>query len=565
MEKYFAWLKELVPIQYDNSKSIYQITSEIISLLLKIKDGQNNFAETIDTDYTNITTKITNMTKQLDDYITLLTNNINNFKNITNTSLEDITKDINTLVNNYTNNSLTLMNNYTQNINSNESTFKEDILMDYTMLLDKINNYLANYLSKFDYFTTFKNAIDNHYATQFSTLKKDDYITINYWQNTTPENPTENELWYNPDTNILYKYYTFNNILGWNRRFIHIYQLYNYNNKLYYGTGDITSTPITFPDCQLLYLIDNDSFIYYDTTTSKINKYIASTNTKIEIGTPTLPENFNRFIRVYTLNDSFYLDRYYIVIRIKENNNYIDIMYTTTDWLTYTKISLLPDNITSLNFQYYLYYVYDNTLYFGFQCYYLENPSDTSTGKWKHGIYSTTDNINFTPVDYVPVMYLDSINKYILINYEWKTAGNLNGGLLYFSDSLVPTNLKFLHFVEDLFLGSCRYDDDYIINQYYGVPSLTNNYFDSLSSRSLTWIYNGIAPTTTGVLGIYDIKENPNYYDTPTKTFMIKNNNYYVNSLEQLYRNNLSAYYLYVSPNLYNIKFYSKLSEYTGG
>ena len=76
---YKAWIKELNDLVYDNSKSEYQILSELIPILLDLKDNQDKFSEDMDTFYNSLSEKISSLLEVISNARTSITNSINSW------------------------------------------------------------------------------------------------------------------------------------------------------------------------------------------------------------------------------------------------------------------------------------------------------------------------------------------------------------------------------------------------------------------------------------------------------------------------------------------------------
>ena len=98
---YFAWLREITPIVYDNSKSIYEVLSEIIPILLEIKDNQNDFSTEMDNHYNNLQTKKQELIIKMKNFRSLFTDNLNLYRELYNNNKKDIKDTIEDIISRY--------------------------------------------------------------------------------------------------------------------------------------------------------------------------------------------------------------------------------------------------------------------------------------------------------------------------------------------------------------------------------------------------------------------------------------------------------------------------------
>lgn len=238
---YRAWIKELNNLVYDNSKSEYQILSELIPILLDLKDNQDKFSEDMDTFYNSLNEKISSLLEVISNARTSITASINSwtatfnenitsalleFSSIQETNTKQISDLIKTLQENY-NNEKAVINNLL-----NIDSLLDNINTSYQDILNKINNYVSNIYNsdvtkEYQYAT-----LENKYANEFLSNRTPIYINLIAYQDTAPATANDNDIYYNTTDKKLYKWLN----SSWNETTILPNALYKFNNKLYYGS-----------------------------------------------------------------------------------------------------------------------------------------------------------------------------------------------------------------------------------------------------------------------------------------------------------------------------------------
>lgn len=324
MNKYQAWIKELSPIVYDNSKSEYQIICELIPILVEFCNTQNTFSEDMDTFYDELNTKINSLIDNINTGKENINNLINNFTENLPNEFNNIIEEINDLKTNFVTNITSLMNNFnetynntknaiTNNISSQSEILLNSITTGYNEIIDKLNNFAENYINDNadEISNIFISAIKNEYDNK--VIPKFLYTTINYMQSETPTG-TNGEIWYNTSNNLLYEYNT-----SWVEKEILLNTIYRFNNKLYTYKLNVSRTTL-FNGSYIGY--SNNTYCYVDNTD---NTYYLISNgaQKIYILNST-PSDYKE---IYSGRGSYYN-------RFASFNNEIFLIYRTTS-MTY--------------------------------------------------------------------------------------------------------------------------------------------------------------------------------------------------------------------------------------
>lgn len=296
MNKYYAWIKEMSTIVYDNSKSEFQILSELIPILLDIKDNQNTINDNMNTFYDNL---------------------VNNIKSI----LADITN----FNNNYPN-----LKQQISDILSNQNLIN-DIEVGFNAILNKINNVFENAINSTDVKENLTEQFNTKFVTPFNNRKSlyIDLVSVT----TEPSTANENDIYYNATDYNLYQY--INNT--WTKINYQPNVIYRYNSSLYtiglniteVCNTDITSTILCkLPDGMLGVLKNKDNQILF-------TKYNIPNKNYTQTTVASCPENC---LNVYSA--LYYNDIYYIAYA---GNGYTGIA-TTTDLINLTKIYEEPSS-----------------------------------------------------------------------------------------------------------------------------------------------------------------------------------------------------------------------------
>lgn len=135
--KYFAWLRQITPIVYDNAKSIYEVLSEIIPIIINIKANQDDFSTEMDNHYNYLTTEKQKLEKKMQDYLNSFLLAMDTFRNEYNLTKKDIKDTIEDIVRRY-------LEKYQEKLNTLKNTY-DTKTKDITDTIDNIQNEYATY------------------------------------------------------------------------------------------------------------------------------------------------------------------------------------------------------------------------------------------------------------------------------------------------------------------------------------------------------------------------------------------------------------------------------------
>ena len=184
-KKYFAWLRLITPIVYDNSKSIYEVISEIIPILIELKENQNDFSSEMDKHYKNLETKKQELETKMNNYTETFKQMITDYRNVYNASKKDIKDTIEDIVNRYQMQYSSKLNNLKNIYDSKSKDIRdtiENICEQYTRYYNEhttdFNNYVnTNKQDLSNFIQTLLSDVDN-FLTQFYNN------TIGNWETT---------------------------------------------------------------------------------------------------------------------------------------------------------------------------------------------------------------------------------------------------------------------------------------------------------------------------------------------------------------------------------------------
>lgn len=295
MDKYNAWISNIEPLTIGNEKSITQIMSELIPLLLNVKSFQ-------------------------DEQNTLLNENFKSLNNSSNNFKESITTNTQMFD--------TLRGTITLNIKNIEDGYTAKISEEFSKMLNKLNNIPITQ-NEFDEGVYSVNYDLNNPNSAYSRWKRDIYTII--FSNIVgwDENPHNYGLWYNSTDKQVYVEDEI-----WDYTIFGHY--YKYQDKLLYRDVDLELGEELFPHNENAYFIgfiDNNTACYFETSTSATEtKYTIKT---INLTTKeitayenlVLPDNFKE---LYLQDNSHYIigkyNEYYYVIYTQQNNTLPAIM-----------------------------------------------------------------------------------------------------------------------------------------------------------------------------------------------------------------------------------------------
>ena len=236
MEKYNAWIKELSTIVYDNSKSEYQILSELIPILLNIKSSQDTNSELMDTIHDTVFNKVNELESGMTTFTETFIGKLNEFKQEFSPQLEEFTTTLESNISAFKekiNNKISTFNTTyasekasIQEIADSINNINDTLISGYNEILDKINNFVEPIIN-----SSSGNIIDSAIEEKFTpTYLARESIYIDLTSVTTePSSANEGDIYYNASEYQLYKYTGG----AWVEEDYTTNKLYRYQNNLY--------------------------------------------------------------------------------------------------------------------------------------------------------------------------------------------------------------------------------------------------------------------------------------------------------------------------------------------
>lgn len=341
MNNYKAWIKELSTIVYDNSKSEYQILSELIPILLNIKSSQDTNSELMDTIHETVFNKVNELESGMNTFSETFTRKLNEFKQEFTPQLDEFTSTLESNINEFKekiNNKISAFNTTyastkasIKDIADSINNINDTLLSGYNEILNKINNYIPNIINSNDTSNFIYNTIVNKFNDDFNN-RESNYINL-VSVTTQPATANENDIYYNASENKLYQYTN----SSWNEIDYIFDKIYKFNNHLYLPQliyTEIGKPSITIDvDCvvdETHYLGhtsnvgNNVYFTLVDSTTFKFGN-------QINIETP--PEGYSSFSNIIYWNNTYYM--------IYNSNK----LASSTDLANWTYLMDLPESL----------------------------------------------------------------------------------------------------------------------------------------------------------------------------------------------------------------------------
>lgn len=357
MNNYSAWIKELSSIVYDNSKSEYQIISEIIPLLLQIKDSQNSNSELMDTIYNEIASKISKLKEQMTNFTSEFNSKLEEYKTNLDSSNSSFLSSLQENFNSFITSSTELINNYNETFTNKKNeidtliastnNLNSNLIQQYDAIISKINNYIPNIINSDDTSNFIYNTIVNKFNADFSN-RESNYINLTSIT-TQPTSANENDIYYNASENKLYQYTN----SSWTEIDYTFDKIYKFNNHLLLPQLVITEIGKPSITLQSVCVVDethylgwtsnagtNVHFTLVDTTTFKFGS-------QINIETP--PEGYSSFDYVIYWNNT-----YYMVYNFNK-------LASSTDLANWTYLMDLPKSLLSFVILNEELFLYDNS------------------------------------------------------------------------------------------------------------------------------------------------------------------------------------------------------------
>ena len=469
MNKYYAWIKNLTSIVYDNSKSESQILSELIPILLDIKDNQDTNSSNMDTFYNELIEKI----KTVQEDMTNFTPTYNSLK----LSIQQII---------------------------NNQDLVNDVINGFNTIITTINNYVSKYLNE-NGRNDIISSINENFNDNFLENKESDYIIL-IGYGSEPSSANLNDYYYNTSENKLYKY----NGTSWEEDIILINQLYLFNNKLYTGKCNVTTKTI---NQALNIALTDELFIFLSNDSNNLILYNINTNERTEYQA-NLPSDFAfpGFSYIDTCNATYFNNKYYIIYMIKDslrcklmytedfiNFNTIDTQFNFESCIRIINNNLYVDNYllendTLINIGVIRPYKFENGLYYGIRRY---------AGKSTFDIV-TSSNPNFN--DYEKISTQPSINPF---QYSANYFKYYNYELIF---GKIFLNNKLIEELESIKCDNILLSYKKPINYYssFNYNKFNSNYFNT-SSLIDTTSYGPFVNYYTDKLYLSNYRDNLTY------------------------------------------------------
>lgn len=213
MEKYHAWIKELSTIVYDNSKSEYQILSELIPILLNIKSSQDTNSELMDTIHETVFNKVNELESNMNTFSETFIGKLNEFKQEFSPQLEEFTTTLESNISEFKekiNNKISTFNNTyastkasIQDIADSINNINDTLISGYNEILNKINNFVEPIINSSSE-NIINTAIEEKFTPQY-LARESIYIDL-VSVTTQPSTANEGDIYYNASEYQLYKY-----------------------------------------------------------------------------------------------------------------------------------------------------------------------------------------------------------------------------------------------------------------------------------------------------------------------------------------------------------------------
>ena len=356
MNNYSAWIKELSSIVYDNSKSEYQILSELIPILLNIKSSQDKNSELMDTIHETVFDKVNELESGMNTFTETFIGKLNEFKQEFTPQLEEFTSTLESNINEFKekiNNKISSFNTTyasektsIQDIADSINNINDTLISGYNEILNKINNYIPNIINSNNTSNFIYNTIVNKFNADFNN-RESNYINL-VSVTTQPATANENDIYYNSSENKLYQYTN----STWTEIDYIFDKIYKYNNHLL--TPQLVISKIGKPSITIDVNCIVDETHYLGHTSNVGNKVyftlVDSTtfNFGPQINIETPPEGYTSFSDIIYWNNTYYM--------IYDFNK----LATSTDLANWTYLMDLPQiglSFVLINDQL---FVYDN-------------------------------------------------------------------------------------------------------------------------------------------------------------------------------------------------------------
>lgn len=342
MEKYKAWIKELSSIVYDNSKSEYQILSELIPILLNIKSSQDTNSELMDTIHDTVFNKVNELESGMNTFTETFTRKLNEFKQEFSGQLEEFTSTLESNIAEFKekiNNKISTFNTTyasekasIQEIADSINNINDTLISGYNEIIDKINNFVEPIIN-----SSSGNIIDSAIEEKFTpTYLSRESIYIDLVSVTTqPSSANEGDIYYNASEYQLYKYTGG----AWVEEEYTLNKLYRYQSNIYLPRLIRYNEVKLANYFQQPYCLANDYIITAVNTSNiarmQITKININGNDNTTYSNLTLPDDYTYLTDILYNN---YNSTYYMFYRNVSNGG----IATSTDLQVWNKLTDLP-------------------------------------------------------------------------------------------------------------------------------------------------------------------------------------------------------------------------------
>lgn len=343
MEKYNVWIKELSTIVYDNSKSEYQILSELIPILLNIKSSQDTNSELMDTIHDDVFNKVNELESGMNTFTETFIGKLNEFKQEFSPQLAEFTSTLESNINNFKQEINNKIKNFNTTYGNEKASIQEivnsinnindTLISGYNEILDKINNFVEPIIN-----SSSSNIIGNAIEEKFTpTYLARESIYIDLVSVTTePSSANEGDIYYNASEYQVYKY----TAGAWVKEEYVLNKIYRYQNNIYLPKLIRVNETQIARYFQMPYCLANDYVITANDVGSVTNMQITKININGNDNTTfsrlTLPDNYQYLGDIFfnTYNNTYYM--------FYDNGSYGGIA-TSTDLQEWTKLTDLPE------------------------------------------------------------------------------------------------------------------------------------------------------------------------------------------------------------------------------
>lgn len=506
MEKYNAWIKELSTIVYDNSKSEYQILSELIPILLNIKSSQDTNSELMDTIHDTVFNKVNELESNMNTFSETFIGKLNEFKQNFNTQTEEFTTTLETNINEFKetiNNKISAFNTTyasekasIKEIADSINNINDTLISGYNEIINKINNFVEPIIN-----SESSNIIDNAIEEKFTpTYLARESIYIDLTSVTTePSSANEGDIYYNASEYQLYKYTGG----AWVEEEYTLNKIYRYQSNLYRLSMIKTDATLISNFNQSWFAKGKEGYFIGMPGNAGINIRFNINNINggmQQIRPAVLPDNYTSASGVYKILYSSNDNKYYFVYsgekKEEQPNAYYFIGSTTDEFNNLTFETYFP---TPNTLSYKWLKVINGYMYWNNYKYINGNWEETpyrvigyaDNKYWaidNNAIYYASDDTFTDAVKYVDVSFSDSVamdndfyykndiliaGGYIIINKQpvGRTAENSN--LLY--NDICTFDEDFIYTRNNLILATryanvigsiLTYDETYTVESY---------------------------------------------------------------------------------------------------